>query len=68
MFPEVEHPTEGRVRHLKVPVHFSKTPGGYYRHPEQAGQSTEDVLAEVGYSPEDMAALRANGATGKAKP
>jgi crotonobetainyl-CoA:carnitine CoA-transferase CaiB-like acyl-CoA transferase len=66
MFPEVDHPTEGRVRHLKVPVHFSKTPGGYYRHPEQLGQSTEAVLAEVGYSPEEVAALRAAGAAGKA--
>ena len=67
MFPEVDHPTEGRVRHLKVPVHFSKTPGGYYRHPEQLGQSTEAVLAEVGYTPEDVAALHATGAAGKPK-
>ena len=35
MFPVVDHPTEGKIRHIKVPVHFSKTPGGYYRHPER---------------------------------
>ena len=64
MFPEVEHPSEGRVRHLKVPVHFSKTPGGYYRHAEQLGQSTGEVLNELGYSSEDVAALRASGAIG----
>jgi crotonobetainyl-CoA:carnitine CoA-transferase CaiB-like acyl-CoA transferase len=63
MFPEVDHPSEGRVRHLKVPVTFSKTPGGYYRHAEQLGQSTETVLAEVGFSADDVAALRAAGAT-----
>ena len=68
MFPEVDHPTEGRTRHLKVPIHFSKTPGGYYRHPEHVGQSTDDVLAEVGYSQDDIAALRSAGAMGKGEP
>ncbi len=64
MFPVVDHPTEGRVCHLKVPVHYSKTPGGYYRHPEHIGQSTEIVLAELGYSTEEFAALRDTGVTG----
>jgi hypothetical protein len=27
MFPEVAHPTEGPMRHLTVPVQFTKTPG-----------------------------------------
>lgn len=66
MFPVVEHPTEGKFRHIKVPIHFSKTPGGYYRHPEQIGQSTEAVLAEVGYSEAEIAELQALGAAGKA--
>lgn len=65
MFPEVDHPTEGRIRHIKVPVHFSKTPGGYYRHAEQPGQSTEAVLSEVGYTPDDISALSEAGAIGK---
>jgi len=67
MFPTAEHPTEGKIRHIKVPVHFSKTPGGYYRHAERLGASTEAVLAEVGYSPEEIAALQAEGAASKAK-
>jgi crotonobetainyl-CoA:carnitine CoA-transferase CaiB-like acyl-CoA transferase len=67
MFPEVDHPTEGRLRHLKVPVHFSRTPGGYYRHPERIGQSTESVLAEIGFSFQEIAALRASGVTTETK-
>lgn len=67
MFPTVEHPTEGTIRHIKVPVNFSKTPGGYYRHPETLGQSTEAVLQEVGFSAEDIATLVETGAAGKAK-
>ena len=68
MFPVVDHPTEGRLRHLKVPVHFSKTPGGYYRHPERIGQSTHSVLAQLGYSSDEIAALDAAGVTGKPQP
>lgn len=64
MFPVVEHPTEGKFRHIKVPIHFSKTPGGYYRHPERLGTSTAAVLAEVGYSEEEIAQLAALGAVG----
>ena len=67
MFPVVEHPTEGKIRHIKVPVHFSKTPGGYYRHPETLGQSTEAVLGEVGFTSDEIAALQAAGAVGKPK-
>ena len=67
MFPIVEHPTEGTIRHIKVPVAFSKTPGGYYRHPERLGESTASVLEEVGYSADDIAALQASGAAVKAK-
>ena len=66
MFPEVEHPSEGRLRHLKVPVNFSRTPGGYYRHAEHLGQSTDAVLAELGYAAAEIAGLRAAGATGSA--
>jgi crotonobetainyl-CoA:carnitine CoA-transferase CaiB-like acyl-CoA transferase len=62
MFPEVEHPTEGKIRHIKVPVSFSKTPGGYYRHPENLGQSTAETLADVGYSETEIAALVEAGA------
>ncbi|MBT6278087.1 MAG: CoA transferase [Chromatiales bacterium] len=64
MFPVMDHPTEGKVRHLKVPVQFSKTPGGYHRHPETLGESTREVLEAAGYSAEEIAALHESGATG----
>jgi len=67
MFPEVDHPTEGRVRHIKVPVHLSKTPGGYYGHAENLGESTEAVLREAGYSEAEIADLQAASAAGNRK-
>jgi crotonobetainyl-CoA:carnitine CoA-transferase CaiB-like acyl-CoA transferase len=63
MFPTIDHPTEGRLRHLKVPVSFSKTPGGLRRHAERLGASSAAVLRELGYTPEQITALEKCGVT-----
>jgi len=63
MFPEVEHPTEGRMRHIKVPVSFSRTPGGLHRHAERLGGSSRSVLADAGFSDEEIEQLEQTGAT-----
>src|SRR5262245_23770510 len=63
MFPEIDHPTEGSIRHIKVPVKFSKTPGGLRRHAERLGGSSIDVLRELGYSDIQIAALEKGGVT-----
>jgi crotonobetainyl-CoA:carnitine CoA-transferase CaiB-like acyl-CoA transferase len=57
MFPEIAHPTEGMIRHLKVPVQFAKTPGGLRRHAERLGGSSIEVLRELGYSEAQIADL-----------
>lgn len=63
MFPEVTHPTEGAIRHIKVPVSFSKTPGGMHRHAERLGGSSRAVLADLGFSDAEIAALVEQGVT-----
>jgi crotonobetainyl-CoA:carnitine CoA-transferase CaiB-like acyl-CoA transferase len=63
MFPESDHPSEGRLRYIKVPVQFSKTPGGLRRHAERIGGSSAEVLRELGYAPEQIAALAQSGVT-----
>ena len=63
MFPETEHPTEGRIRYVKPPVNFSKTPGGLRRHADQLGGSSASILREVGYSQEQIAVLAKEGVT-----
>ena len=57
MFPEIEHPTEGRIKHIKVPAAFSKTPGGLYHHSEKLGASTNTVLNELGFSRTEITEL-----------
>ncbi|MDR5708755.1 MAG: CoA transferase [Armatimonadota bacterium] len=56
------HPTAGEVTVTGVPVKLSETPGEVRTPPPLLGQHMEAVLREVGYSPEEIARLRAEGA------
>ena len=60
-FPLVEHPVAGPYRQIPPAVRFSKTPATVRRPAPLVGQHTEEVLAEVGYQPEEIEALRAAG-------
>jgi formyl-CoA transferase len=44
----VEHPVEGVVRALGVPVKLSDTPGGVRRPAPLLGEHTDEVLREAG--------------------
>lgn len=60
---EYDHPTEGRVRTTGVPMHFEKTPGSPTRRlPPRLGENTREVLAENGFSDEEIDALLKSGA------
>jgi crotonobetainyl-CoA:carnitine CoA-transferase CaiB-like acyl-CoA transferase len=57
----VPHPGGGDVRVVAVPMRFSETPGTVRSGPPAVGAHTDDVLAEAGYSEEDIAALHREG-------
>ena len=59
---EVDHPTAGRVRAPGIPVRLSGTPASVRRHPPELGEHTDEVLRELGYATEAIAALRRDGA------
>jgi len=61
LIAEVDHPVAGRVRAPGIPVRLSGTPGSVRRHPPLLGEHTDELLREVGYSPEEIAKLRADG-------
>ena len=58
MMVELEHPVEGTVRALGIPVKLSATPGRVRRPAPLLGEHTEEVLREAGV---DDAALQALG-------
>jgi crotonobetainyl-CoA:carnitine CoA-transferase CaiB-like acyl-CoA transferase len=56
----VEDPTFGEIPRLTPLVSLSRTPGSVGPAPA-LGQHTDQVLTELGYRPEEIAALRAQG-------
>ncbi len=66
MVPEVEHPVAGKVQTIGLPVKFSKTPGKVANPAPLFGQHTREVLAELGYSSEEIEKLIAERAVGAA--
>lgn len=53
-----EHPTEGAYRVVRDPVRFESRPwGDVKRHAPRVGQHTAEVLADIGWSPEEIEQL-----------
>lgn len=61
MVVEVDHPTAGPIRLTGIPMMLSATPGEVRLPPPLLGQHTEEVLAGLDYSAEEVAALRREG-------
>lgn len=59
---EMDHPVAGRFKMLANPMRFSETPPVYERHPPLLGEHNDEILTELGYTPEEIAAIRAAGA------
>jgi crotonobetainyl-CoA:carnitine CoA-transferase CaiB-like acyl-CoA transferase len=62
-FEWIEHPTEGRIRNLRVPNRLSGGIRDDYRPAPQLGQDSAAVLREAGYDEAEIAALAADGVT-----
>jgi crotonobetainyl-CoA:carnitine CoA-transferase CaiB-like acyl-CoA transferase len=61
---EVDHPTQGRMAVVGAPWRFSETPAEIAPSAPELGQHTEEVLQELGYSWEEIAEVREQGALG----
>jgi len=62
MVVELDHPVEGRVKTLGIPVKLSETAGTIRRGPPGLGEHTDEILRAAGYTDADIAALRTDGA------
>ncbi len=61
-FNVVEHPSEGRIRSMRSPISWRNNRPKPPRPAPQQGQHTRDVLAQIGYSSEQIEAMLAAGA------
>lgn len=62
VFAEVDHPIAGPALLPGSPVMFDGSEPDFSRPAPQVGQHTEEILSELGYSQEDIEALRKIGA------
>ncbi len=62
MVTEAPHPRLGPVKTIGLPVKLSESPGGVRFAAPEYGQHTAEVLGQLGYDPDEIAALEAAGA------
>jgi formyl-CoA transferase len=58
---EVDHPKRGKYLTVGNPIKMSDSPTDVTRSP-LLGEHTDEVLSQLGFSPDDVAAMRAEGA------
>jgi crotonobetainyl-CoA:carnitine CoA-transferase CaiB-like acyl-CoA transferase len=57
-FQPLAHPSEGRLTTMPFPVAFSETPLKQNLPPARLGEHTETILGELGFSADEIAAIR----------
>jgi crotonobetainyl-CoA:carnitine CoA-transferase CaiB-like acyl-CoA transferase len=63
-----DHPTEGTLRAMRLPMHFSETPAMNRRPAPHVGEQTVEILREAGLSTAEIDKLLADGVVSSGLP
>ena len=61
MIVEMDHPTEGKVKGIGIPIKFSDTEAKDIKPPPILGEHNDEVFAALGVSEAERQALRTRG-------
>ena len=64
MIHEYDHPIAGRIRQPRPAARFDQTPSGIQRPAPGLGEHSAEILAELGYTDEEIARLVTQGVLG----
>ena len=64
MIVETDHPHAGRLRQMRNAARFEGTPASIRRGAPALGEQSAEILAEIGYSADEIAGLKADGIVG----
>ena len=60
----MDHPRSGKIKAVGNPLKLEATPWQLRSGPADRGAHTDQILGGMGYSPEQIAELRATGVVG----
>jgi formyl-CoA transferase len=66
LFQQLDHPTEGTIVQARPPTRFSASPAEIHRFPPHLGEHSREVLAEVGFTKDEIDDLLSSGAVSQA--